>query len=162
MSAHGAGEQIMRLVLHTTPHTYSNFSPARSGSTSACVWEGAWTGSFFQLTLGFNRAVARQKLHLQFLCAIPLFTFTHDSRVMSTICQMQQTSCVFNTLSTFTEVEGIDGQPPIVSILPGKTDRLPSTTQINSSYSVHPSVHACRLGIQRKMAQAQQISSIIL
>ena len=31
--------------------------------------------------------LAGQKLHLQFLCAIPLFTFTHDSCVMSTICQ---------------------------------------------------------------------------
>ncbi len=63
---------------------------------------------------------------------------------------------------TTPEVEGIDGQPPIVSILPGETNRLPSPTQISSSYSVHPSVHACRLGIQRKMAQAQQIWSIIL
>jgi len=34
-----------------------------------------------------SRAVAQRKLHLQFLRAIPLFTFTHDSRVMSTICQ---------------------------------------------------------------------------
>ncbi len=44
-------------------------------------------GSFFQRTLGFIRAIAGQKLHLQFLRAIPLFTFTHDSCVMSTICQ---------------------------------------------------------------------------
>ena len=43
-------------------------------------------GSLFQLTLGFIRAVARQKLHLQFLRANPLFTFTHNSCVMSTIC----------------------------------------------------------------------------
>jgi hypothetical protein len=28
--------------------------------------------------------------------------------------------------------------------------------------SVRPSVHTCRLGVQRKMAQAQQIRSIIL
>ena len=77
----------MRSVLHTTPHTYSDFSPARSDSTSACVREGARTGSFFQHTLGFIRAIAGQKLHLQFFCAIPLFTFTRDSGVMSTICQ---------------------------------------------------------------------------
>jgi hypothetical protein len=59
-------------------------------------------------------------------------------------------------------------------------DRLPSSTRINSSVclsvrpSVRPSVclsvclsiclsvHARRLGIERKMAQAQQIRSIIL
>jgi len=37
-------------------------------------------------------------------------------------------------------------------------------TRINSSVilSVRPSVHACRLGIEQKMAQAQQIWSIIL
>jgi len=73
-------------VLHTTPHTYSDFSPACSDSTLACVREGARMGSFFQCTLGFIRAIAGRKLHLQFLCAIPLFTFTHDSCVMSTIC----------------------------------------------------------------------------
>ena len=44
-------------------------------------------GSFFQRTLGFIRAIAGRKLHLQFLRAIPLFTFTHDSCVKSTICQ---------------------------------------------------------------------------
>ena len=77
----------MHSVLHTTPRTYSDFSPARSNSTSACVREGARTGSFFQRTLGFIRAIAGRKLHLQFLCAIPLFTFTHDACVMSTICQ---------------------------------------------------------------------------
>jgi len=77
----------MRSVLHTTPHTYSNFPPARSGSTSACVREGARTGSLFQLTLGFIPAVAQPKLHNQFLRAIPLFTFTHDFCVISTIFQ---------------------------------------------------------------------------
>jgi len=87
MSASSVVQQIMRSVLHTTPHAYFNFSPARSDSTSACVQEGAQTGSIFQLTLGFIRAVAQQKLHHQFLRAIPLFTFTHDSYVMSTICQ---------------------------------------------------------------------------
>ena len=76
----------MRSVLHTTPHTYSDFPPARSNSTLACVQEGARTGSFFQRMLDFIRAIAGQKLHLQFLRAIPLFTFTHDSCVMSTIC----------------------------------------------------------------------------
>ncbi len=86
-STSSAVQQIMRSVLHTTPHTYSNFSPARSDSTLVCVREGARTGSIFQLTLDFIQAVARRKLHLQFLRAIPLFTFTHDSRVMSTICQ---------------------------------------------------------------------------
>ena len=80
-------------VLHTTPHTYSNFPPARSDSTSACVREGDWTSSFFQLTLGFIWAVARQKLHLQFLRAIPLFTFICDSCVMSTICQSPLACC---------------------------------------------------------------------
>jgi hypothetical protein len=44
-------------------------------------------GSFFQRTLSFIQAVAGRKLHLQFLRAIPLFMFTHDSCVMSTICQ---------------------------------------------------------------------------
>jgi hypothetical protein len=58
----------------------------------------------------------------------------------------------------------------------GGTDRLPSPTRINSSVppSVRPSVrlsvglsvclsaHASKLGIQRKVAQAQQIQSIIL
>jgi hypothetical protein len=45
---------------------------------------------------------------------------------------------------------------------------LPSPTRINSSVrpsvclSVCLSVHTCRLGVQRKMAQAQQIRSIIL
>ena len=45
---------------------------------------------------------------------------------------------------------------------------LPSPTQINLSVclfvrpSVRLSVRACRLGIERKMAQAQQIRSIIL
>ncbi len=43
-------------------------------------------GSFFQRTLGFIQAIAGRKLHLQFLRAIPLFTFTHNSCVMSTIC----------------------------------------------------------------------------
>jgi len=37
------------------------------------------------LSLGLIRAVGGRKLHLQFLRAIPLFTFTHDSCVMSTI-----------------------------------------------------------------------------
>jgi hypothetical protein len=54
----------------------------------------------------------------------------------------------------------------------GGTNRLPSPIRINSSVrpSVHTSVgpsvclsvHASRLGIQRKVAQAQQIQSIIL
>ena len=35
----------MHSVLHTAPHSYSDFSPARSDSTSACVREGARTGS---------------------------------------------------------------------------------------------------------------------
>ena len=62
--------------------------PSHSDSTLACVCEGARTGSIFQLTFGFIRAVAQRKLHHQFLRAIPLFTFTHDSSyVMSTICQ---------------------------------------------------------------------------
>ena len=77
----------MHSMLHTTPHTYSDFSPPRSDSTLACVREGARTGSFFQHTLGFIRAIAGQKLHLQFICAIAPFTITHDSCVMSTICQ---------------------------------------------------------------------------
>ncbi len=51
-----------------------------------------------------------------------------------------------------------------VGILPGGTNRLPSPTRINSSVcpSVCPSVRACRLGIEQKMAQAQQIRSIIV
>ena len=85
MSASSAVRQIMHLVLHATTHAYSNFSPTRSDSTLACVCEGARTGSIFQLTFGFIQAVAQQKLHHQFLRAIPLFTFTHDSYVMSTI-----------------------------------------------------------------------------
>jgi hypothetical protein len=93
----------MRSVLHTTPYyAYSNFPPARSDSTSACVREGVWMGSLFQLTLGFIRAVARQKLHLQFLRANPLFTFTHDSCVTSTICHrvksnLRAKNCVRNS-----------------------------------------------------------------
>ncbi len=45
-----------------------------------------------------------------------------------------------------------------------RNHRLPSSTRINSSVclSVRLSVHTCRLGIQWKMAQAQQIRSIIL
>jgi hypothetical protein len=73
-------------VAHNTSHIL-RLSPARSDSTSACVREGARTGSFFQRTLGFIRAIAGRKFHLQFLRAIPLFTFTHNSCVMSTICQ---------------------------------------------------------------------------
>ena len=88
MSASSAVQQIMHLVLHATTHAYSNFSPTRSDSTLACVCEGARTGSIFQLTFGFIQAVAQQKLHHQFLRAIPLFMFTHDSSyVMRTICQ---------------------------------------------------------------------------
>ncbi len=53
-------------------------------------------------TLGFILAVARQKLHLQFLRANPLFTFTHDSCVMSTICHrvksnLRAKNCVRNS-----------------------------------------------------------------
>ena len=45
-----------------------------------------------------------------------------------------------------------------------RNHRLPSPPPINSSVrlSVRPSVHACRLGIQRKIAQAQQIRSNFL
>jgi hypothetical protein len=43
--------------------------------------------------------------------------------------------------------------------VPGGTNRLPSPTRI---MVIRQSIHACRLGIQRKMAQAQQIRSIIL
>ena len=78
-------------VAHNTSRilaTIANFSPAHSDSTSACVQEGVRTGSFFQRTLGFIRAVAVQKLHLQFLREILLFTFTQDSCVMSTIQQL--------------------------------------------------------------------------
>ena len=48
------------------------------------------------------------------------------------------------------------------TVLPGGTNRLPSSTCINSSVrpSVRLSGHACRLGIQRKIAQAQQIRSV--
>ncbi len=77
-------------VAHNTLHIKGNYCqlfPAHSDSTSACVREGVQTGSFFQCTLGFIRAVAERKLHIQFLHAIPLFMFTHDSCVMSTICQ---------------------------------------------------------------------------
>jgi hypothetical protein len=42
--------------------------------------------------------------------------------------------------------------------LPGGTDRLPSPTRINSSVIL--SVHPCRLGIQRKMAQALQYPAV--
>jgi hypothetical protein len=66
---------------------------------------------------------------------------------------------------------------PISRLTDGQTDKLtwrnlPSPTRINSSVrpsvrlsvrpSVRLSVHACRLGIERKMAQAQQFRSIIL
>jgi len=44
-----------------------------------------------------------------------------------------------------------------------RNHRLPSSTRINSSVgpSIRLSVHVCRLGIERKMAQARQIQSII-
>jgi hypothetical protein len=41
--------------------------------------------------------------------------------------------------------------------LPGETEGYPAQSGL-----IRPSVHACRLGIQQKMAQAQQIWSIIL
>ncbi len=87
---------MLASVLHTTQGAHRQILPsfpALSISTSACVREGVWTGSFFQLTLGFIWAVAGQKLHLQFLRAIPLFTFTHGSCVISTICQSPRACC---------------------------------------------------------------------
>ena len=45
--------------------------------------------------------------------------------------------------------------------LPGGTKGYPAQSGL-IRLSVRPSVHACRLGIQRKMAQAQQIRSINL
>jgi hypothetical protein len=53
--------------------TIANFSPARSNSTLACVQEGAQTGSFFQRTLGFIRAVAGRKLLLDENCTSSSF-----------------------------------------------------------------------------------------
>ena len=140
MSAHRAGQQIMRSVLHTTPYTHSKFSPARSNSTSACVWEGAQTGSFFQRTLGFIRAIAGQKLHLQFLHAIPLFTFTHDSCVMSTICQR----CVYwllpltkNKISTLITVSEVLC-PPV-----HKHFRAPHSLPKRTQQTCHSALQVC-------------------
>jgi len=76
----------MRSVLHTTPHTYSNLSPRLLRLHIGMCLRRSSNGSFFQCTLGFIRAIAGQKLHLQFLRAILLFPFTHNSCVMSTIC----------------------------------------------------------------------------
>ncbi len=48
---------------------------------------------FFPRTLDLIQDVAGWKLHLQFIHAIPLFT--HNSCIMSTICQSPQ-ACLFN------------------------------------------------------------------
>ena len=54
--------------------------------------------------------------------------------------------------------------PRAASVLTWRNCRLPSPPQIISSMSlsVCESVHACRLGIEQKMAQAQQIQSNFL
>jgi len=56
-------------------------------------------------------------------------------------------------------VSSVMGGQFFMFVFTWRNRRLPSSTRINSS--VCPSVHACRLGIERKMAQAQQMSIIL-
>jgi hypothetical protein len=70
-------------VAHNTSHILRLFPRSLRLHIGMC----SRRSSNGQRTLSFIRAIAGRKLHLQFLRAIPLFTFTHDSCVMSTICQ---------------------------------------------------------------------------
>ena len=59
------------------------------------------------------------------------------------------------------ETHTCSSSPRAAASVPGGTSGYPAQPGLIRS-SVRLSVHACRLGFERKMAQAQQIWSIIL
>ncbi len=66
--------------------------------------------------------------------------------------------------SSYVEANSYIARIPECILYLEEPNRLPSSTRINSfvCLAVWPSVHACRLGIERKMVHAQQIRPIIL
>ncbi len=67
----------------------------------------------------------------------------------------------YNGLSTEINLQ-IAGLPGGTKGYPAQPGLIRRSVHLSVRLSVHPSIWACRLGIERKMAQAQQIRSIIL
>ena len=91
-------------VAHNTSHILQLFPRSLQLHIGMCSRRSS-NGLNISANARFHPSCCSTKLHLQFLRAIPLFTFTHDSLVMSTICQdfLQ----LYRLLSTFSTVDHV-------------------------------------------------------